>query len=89
MPRYTKLFVKPDDDGRVIVNMDVEGMRWHDRKVRRDQLPSNNHSQGPQMTPSQTRQYTWYSLVAASLIVLVFSATWVLFTLFCIYVWFR
>ena len=23
-----------DDDGRVICNMDVEGMRWHDKRVR-------------------------------------------------------
>jgi len=78
-----------DDDGRVIVSMDVDGIRGREKRSVLDRFASNQPVQGEQMTQSQARQYTWYSLLAAGLIVLVYSATWVLFTLFCIYVWFR
>jgi len=78
-----------DDDGRVIVSMDVDGVRGREKRSVLDRFASNQPVQGEHMTQSQARQYTWYSLLAAGLIVLVYSATWVLFTLFCIYVWFR
>ena len=78
-----------DDDGRVIVSMDVDGLRRREKNSIPDRITSIQPVQGDQMTRSQARQYTWYSLLAAGLIVLVYSATWVLFTLFCIYVWFR
>lgn len=78
-----------EDDGRVIANMDVEGMRRREKPSIPDRLPSNQPVQGEQMTRSQARQYTWYSMLAALLISAVFSVTWILFVLFCIYVWFR
>lgn len=78
-----------EDDGRVIVDMNVDGMRRREKPSLIDRLASNQHGQSQQMTPSQARQYTRYSLLAVGLIVLVYSATWILFTLFCIYVWFR
>jgi hypothetical protein len=78
------------DDGRTIVDMDVDGMRWHDRSIRLEKFtsPTQPNSTG-QMTRSEARQYTWYSLLSASLIVGVFSATWILFTLFCLHIWFK
>ncbi|MCB2179496.1 hypothetical protein KQH54_00070 [bacterium] len=78
-----------DDDGRVIINMNVEGMRGFDRKVRLEKPVTTRNAYSPQLSRSEARQYTRYSLLAVSLIVFVFSATWVLFTLFCLYVWFR
>jgi len=69
--------------------MNVDGMRRREKPSLIGRLASNQHGQGQQMTPSQARQYTRYSLLAVGLIVLVYSATWILFTLFCIYVWFR
>lgn len=96
-----------DDDGRVIVNMDVAGMPWHDRRVRRERTEARReqkttqHAARPgeqvvqfvrnaeQMTDSEARRYTWNALLAGLLIVGVFAATWVLFILFCMYVWFR
>jgi len=78
-----------DDDGRVIVNMDVDGMRGHGSGIRWDKFLSNQNGQVQQMTRSEARQYSWYSFLAALLIVSVFSATWILFTLFCIHIWFR
>lgn len=82
-----------DDDGRVIVNMDVEGMRWHNRSERRENSSPKKtparQTYMPGLTRSEARLYTRYSLLTAGLIGLVFSGIWVLFTLFCIYVWFR
>ena len=78
-----------DDDGRVIASMDVDGLRGREKRSVFDRFASNQPVQGDPMTRSQARQYTWYSMLAAGLIVLVYSVTWVLFTLFCIYVWFR
>lgn len=78
-----------DDDGRVICNMDVPGMRWHEKKIRRmgDNTPQG--IQGDQLTRSEARRYNWYAVLAGMLIVLVFSTVWVLFILFCTQIWFR
>jgi hypothetical protein len=78
-----------DDDGRVICNMDVEGMRWHDKRVRRESRDARRAIQGDQMTKSEARQFTWYAVLAGLLIAAVFSVTWVLFILFCTEIWFK
>ncbi len=78
-----------DDDGRVICSMDVEGMRWTEKRVRREERQARKVFQGEQMTRSEARRYTWYSVLAGLTIVGVFSLTWVLFVLFCQFVWFR
>lgn len=78
-----------DDDGRVICSMDVEGMRWRDKRVRREERAARRVPMGNQMTRSEARRYTWYSVLAGLLIVAVFSLTWVLFVLFCTEIWFR
>ena len=51
-----------DDDGRVICDMNVEGMRWFDKSLRRNGQMSNKVPQGTQLTRSEARRYTWYSL---------------------------
>ena len=78
-----------DDDGRVICNMDVEGTRWHDKAVRRRERAARKIPSGEQMTRSEVWQYTRSAVLAGLLIVMVFSMTLVLFTLFCTKVWFR
>ena len=78
-----------DDDGRVICNMNVEGMPWHDKRVIKGKSATQPGSQAQQMTRLETLRYAWYSILAGLLIVLVFSAIWVLFVLFCTEVWFR
>jgi hypothetical protein len=78
-----------DDDGRTICDMDVAGMRWHEKRIRREIAVERVPAQAVQMTRSEARRYTWYSLLAALLIVAVFSVTWILFTLFCTQIWFR
>ncbi len=81
-----------DDDGRVICSMDVPGMRWHDKRVRREERQERQARvmpQGEQMTRSEARRYTWYSTLAGLVIASVFSLTWILFVLFCAFIWFR
>jgi hypothetical protein len=78
-----------DDDGRVICNMDVDSMRWHDKSSRRKELATRKAAQDEQMTRSEARRFTWYAIRAGLLIALVFSVVWVLFILFCTKVWFR
>jgi len=71
-----------DDDGRVICDMDVEGMRWHDKRIRREQKVARRAIQGDLLTNSEARRFTWSAILAGLVIVLVFSVTWVLFVLF-------
>jgi len=78
-----------DDDGRVICDMDVEGMRWHDKRKRHDENVKRRAISHDQMTQFEARQYTWHAVLAALLMVSVFSITWVLFILFCTQIWFR
>ena len=75
-----------DDDGRVIIDMNVEGTPWHDKHSRQK---THQGVPGNQLTKSQARLYTWYSIRAGLLVGFVFSATWVLFVLFCTQIWFR
>lgn len=85
MKRYPK---QNDDDGRVICNMNVDGMPWHDRSMnhREEKAPK---VQPGELTRSEASQFTWYALAASLLVVTVFSLTWVLFVLFCTKIWFR
>ncbi len=84
-----------DDDGRVIVNMDVEGMRWHDRRVRKEKRAKSSEGSEPQskrkteLTRSEARRYTWYAVLAGLTIVLIYAVVWILFTLFLTKVWLR
>lgn len=80
-----------DDDGRVIVNMDVEGMQHHDRRVRREKRAERAEKSGHEtkMTKSEARRFTFYAVLAGLTIVLVFAIVWILMTLFATQVWFR
>jgi len=78
-----------EDDGRVICNMDVEGMPGHTKG-----FPGRKHQSEPsqtnvELTKAETRSLTASALLAALVIGAVFSLTWVLFTLFLTQVVFR
>lgn len=78
-----------DDDGRTICNMDVDGMPWFNKRVRREESAARHANLGERITRSEARVYTWYALLAGLLIAAVFSVAIVLFTLFCTQIWFR
>lgn len=73
------------DDGRTIVNMNVEGMPWYDS--RRDR-PVPDMSGDP-LTPQQRRAYRWAAVKAGLAVALIFGAVFGLFIAFCDFVWFR
>ncbi|MFZ3070786.1 MAG: hypothetical protein WA110_06685 [Anaerolineaceae bacterium] len=80
-----------DDDGRVICDMDVDGMPGHDKRLHHEKpaTPVASVAQGEQMTKSEARRFTFSAVLAGLTVVLMFSAVWVLFILFCTKVWFR
>ena len=71
------------DDGKTIVNMNVEGMPWY---LRREERPAAG---GEPMNRDQRRAYTWAAVRAALLVALIFGAAFALFIAFCDFVWFR
>ena len=84
-----KLKQYDDDDGRVICDMNVDGMRKPAKRIPGTQQLVQKAPQVDQMTRSEARQFTWYAILAGLLIASVFSVTWILFILFCTQVWFR
>ena len=75
-----------EDDGRTIVNMNVEGMPWYHRT---DAQPEDDGREHYTMTKEEQRTYTWAAVKAGLLIVLVFALVFGLFIAFCDFVWYR
>ena len=75
-----------DDNGMTIVDMNVEGTAWYNQYLNKT---GAKKSPTQQLTRSESRLYTYYSLLAGLLVALVFSATWILFTLFATNVWLK
>ena len=81
----------PDDDGRTIVPMNVDGMPWYTRGV--DSPPEEKTQtpppKRPEMSKDETRGYIWAAVKAGLLIASVFVVVYFLFILFCTRVWLR
>ena len=76
----------PDDDGRVIAPMNVEGMPWY---APEEEKPFPGYVPGSTLDKQQTRFAVWGALKAALLVTAGFSAGIILFVLFCVHVWFK
>ena len=85
-----------DDDGRTIVNMDVEGMpdsSWtamiHKRSRREDREELRQKvAEGVQLTKSETRRYTWYAILAGLTVLGVVGGGTVLFIFILWLLWY-
>ena len=77
----------PGDDGKTVVDMNVEGMPWYVPKRRNTQ--ETDGTEPYQMTREEFRAYKWAAVKAGLLIVLVFGAVFGLFIAFCDFIWFR
>lgn len=75
-----------NDDGRVVANMNVEGMPWYQPE---SIISKNNNPYPETMTNSQMRSFIWGAIKAGLLLSIGFSAALILFILFCLKVWFR
>lgn len=80
-----------DDDGRVIVDMDLDGMKWHDRRIRKENRTEkrSNRPTGPQLTKKEARRFTRYAVLAGLTIVAVYAVVWAAILLFMTQVWFK
>ncbi len=75
-----------EDDGRTIVDMNVDGMPWY---VPGDEDREKGAGRHDEMSPEDFRTYRFAALKAALLVALVFGTVFFLFLLFCDYIWFR
>lgn len=64
-----------DDDGRTIADMNVEGMPWHNARLKKEQREQakaelrEKIERGEALTTRQTLRYTFYSLLAGLAVV--------------------
>ena len=77
-----------DDDGRVIANMNVDGMPWYQRSERQMWGRSKHSSDFSDLTKEETREIVKGALKASLLIAGIFILAMLLFILFCLYIWF-
>ena len=77
----------PGDDGKTVVDMNVEGMPWYVPKRRN--IRETDGTEPYQMTREEFQAYKWAAVKAGLLIVLVFGAVFGLFIAFCDFIWFR
>ena len=85
MARRIRQRLPEGDDGRTIVNMNVEGMPWYLRRQERP-LPGRDDCR---MTREEQRAYKWAAVRAGLAVALIFGAAFGLFIAFCDFIWFR
>ena len=76
-----------EDDGRTIVNMNVDGMPWY--RADRHEAGERSGQPGQGMSDDELRQYKWAAVRAGLVIVLIFGAVFAAFIAFCDFIWFR
>ena len=74
-----------DDDGRVIANMNVDGMPWYVEAAKKKQERSESELD---LTPEETKAVIWGAVKAGLLIAGVFILGALIFILFCLHIWF-
>lgn len=83
---------EPEDDGRVIAPMDVDGMPWALRRAdpppAEEQPPAPQSAQEP-LTREERRAFAWGALKAVFLVAGIFFLVYLAFILFATQVWFR
>lgn len=72
----------PDDDGRTIADMNVDGMPWY-------RPPKETDSEKPKLSKQEARWAVWGALRAALLIAFIFAGVFALFILFCEHIWLK
>ena len=78
----------PDDDGRTVAAMDIEGMPW--QRAPRTHAPKPAAGANPEPLQGKALlRYLFGAVGAGLLVVLAFSVAGAAFILFCTKVWFR
>jgi hypothetical protein len=84
MARKRKLH--EDDDGRVVASMNVDGMPWYAERMQNDQTLDNDLSD---LSKGETWEIIKGTTKAALLVLSAFLVAFLLFILFCVFIWFR
>lgn len=87
--REKRLRLPEGDDGRTIVNMNVEGMPWYTPENPTIPEAPKNRQYTDGLTKKQARMYTAGALKAGLLVASVMSLGIILFVSFCCFVWFK
>ena len=74
----------PEDDGRTIARMNVEGMPWYTPESPDARAKTESSCE---MTKEERGAYIWAAVRAGLLILLVFAVVYLLFLLFCTKIW--
>lgn len=75
-----------EDDGRVIANMNVDGMPWYARHAKKQEGESQDLHK---LTKKETLHLILGVIGAALLVAAIFIGGYLLFILFCEHVWFK
>ena len=78
----------PDDDGRTIVPMNVDGMPWYTPPRPRAEKRARREEADP-LSREDCRHYILGAVTAALAVGAVFGAAIFLFITFCEFIWFR
>lgn len=82
-----KSALPPEDDGRTIANMNVEGMPWYTPSP--DAPPQTDMPAPEPMAREDRRRYILGAVLAALAVAAVFGLAVFLFISFCDFVWFQ
>lgn len=77
-----------DDDGRVIANMNVDGMPWFLSDALKNPNRSEEENALGDLTKKEQRELVRGAVKAGLLVAGIFVLAALLFILFCIHVWF-
>ncbi len=78
-----------DDDGRVIANMNVDGMPWFMSDALKNRRNTDAEGEQLDLTREESRALVKGAIKAGLLIAAVFVFAALLFILFCVHVWFK
>jgi len=78
--------IKFVDDGRVVANMNVDGMPWYHPQAKNHELASGKNEM--ELTRKEKFAMTKGVLGASLLVGSIFFIVFGLFILFCVFIWF-
>jgi len=79
-----------DDDGRIISNMNVDGMPWYAPQIPEVKQAENKAQEEKiKLTKRDEIALLWGVMKAALLVGAVFAVAFTIFILFCVFVWFK
>ncbi len=78
-----------DDDGRVIANMNVDGMPWYTDRSKEKSADTNNNNEEISLTKAEQRAMMRGVVLASLLVAGAFVLVGLAFVLFCVFVWFK